>query len=266
MARRHRSSPTVSLFPFLSILSCVIGTLTLLIAGLTVGEMSPPPEDLSRNLDRIQAQQSGLEKKKLDLEDLIAKAEEVVRMLAAAREELARLEELKSKSAEDQAAIVKLLARINKLRERIAQLEIETSEREKRLAAANADLEKQQETNRRARDRVMLRPAGSGHDRIPAFVECFEKGLILNPDQKSIRRYVGLDGIASSEKLRALCNSIKSRPKWIVTFLIRPGGVKSFEKARDAAEKTGVKYGYCPVPGHMILDFELFESIKKAKS
>lgn len=40
--RRKRQAITISLFPFLSILACVIGTLTLLIAGMIVGEVSSP--------------------------------------------------------------------------------------------------------------------------------------------------------------------------------------------------------------------------------
>ena len=40
--RRKRQAISISLFPFLSILACVIGTLTLLIAGMVVGEVAVP--------------------------------------------------------------------------------------------------------------------------------------------------------------------------------------------------------------------------------
>ena len=39
MARRRKKSITVSLFPFMSILACVIGTLTLMLTAMALGQM-----------------------------------------------------------------------------------------------------------------------------------------------------------------------------------------------------------------------------------
>ena len=39
MARRPAEEDGVSLFPFLSVLACVIGTLTLMIMALALGQM-----------------------------------------------------------------------------------------------------------------------------------------------------------------------------------------------------------------------------------
>ena len=47
MARpRKRRRPQVSLFPFLSVLACVIGALTLLIAATAVGRVASDAVDL----------------------------------------------------------------------------------------------------------------------------------------------------------------------------------------------------------------------------
>ena len=40
MARRQAREQSSSLFPFLSVLACVIGTLTLLIASLAIGQVA----------------------------------------------------------------------------------------------------------------------------------------------------------------------------------------------------------------------------------
>ena len=39
MARRAKTKVTVSLFPFMSILACVIGTLTLMLTAMALGQM-----------------------------------------------------------------------------------------------------------------------------------------------------------------------------------------------------------------------------------
>ena len=46
--RRKRSELAVSLFPFISVLSCVIGTLTLMIAAAAIGEVAQDLEDEPR--------------------------------------------------------------------------------------------------------------------------------------------------------------------------------------------------------------------------
>ena len=52
MVRRRRSAEeTVSLFPFLSILACVIGVLTLMITAMALGQMEesgPSEEEIAR--------------------------------------------------------------------------------------------------------------------------------------------------------------------------------------------------------------------------
>lgn len=68
MARpRHRSTLTVSLFPFLSVLAAVMGTLTLVISGMTLLSLQnstqvvePPPRGSTKTPVYVECRQEGL--------------------------------------------------------------------------------------------------------------------------------------------------------------------------------------------------------------
>ncbi len=78
MSKRRKSdaSQSVSLFPFLSVLACVIGTLTLMIAALALGQMDNPAV--------VSAEQFNLEKQRLEAEQkLIAEIEKQLQEVKA---------------------------------------------------------------------------------------------------------------------------------------------------------------------------------------
>ena len=57
MSRRRRKDTEVSLFPFLSVLACVIGTLVLLLSAVAVGGMGERSLDQVRLSERFEAAQ-----------------------------------------------------------------------------------------------------------------------------------------------------------------------------------------------------------------
>ena len=56
--RKKRGDPSVTLFPFLSVLACVIGVLTLMITALAIGQMQEnhDPRDKQRSPGPLQRQ------------------------------------------------------------------------------------------------------------------------------------------------------------------------------------------------------------------
>ena len=70
MARRRRKKGvSVSLFPFLSILACVIGTLTLMITALALGQMDTDEMASELRLDYLKRQIAKLQREN----DLLAR-------------------------------------------------------------------------------------------------------------------------------------------------------------------------------------------------
>ena len=65
--RKRGDEHAVSLFPFLSILACVIGTLTLMITGLALSQMDSPAVAAALDLEQIEAE---LQLKQRDVEQL----------------------------------------------------------------------------------------------------------------------------------------------------------------------------------------------------
>ncbi len=90
MARRPSREPVSSLFPFLSVLACVIGTLTLLIAALAIGQVAEGLLDSEidpTEVEHLDAQRAELRA----LEEQVEAVEHVAEELAAARAELRAL-------------------------------------------------------------------------------------------------------------------------------------------------------------------------------
>jgi len=91
--RRRRDGPSGSLFPFLSVLACVIGTLTLSLAALALGQMGD--EKLRQRLAGLGFSQD------ISLEDLKAAAE-----LRRELEELARRQRETEREGERLTAVI----------------------------------------------------------------------------------------------------------------------------------------------------------------
>ena len=90
MARRSSQDLGSSLFPFLSVLACVIGTLTLLIASLAIGQVAESLLDARED----SAQREQLEAKRAELREVkaqLAKASNIAEELAAARAQVRAL-------------------------------------------------------------------------------------------------------------------------------------------------------------------------------
>ncbi|MFW6059475.1 MAG: hypothetical protein ACODAQ_04805, partial [Phycisphaeraceae bacterium] len=95
MARRKKNTLEIEMFPFLSVLVCVIGVLTLMIAAIAMAQMDSDAveaieeaEQHQRNLEQIEA----YEDQQQELRALIVQAEAIANQLEQARRELERLQ------------------------------------------------------------------------------------------------------------------------------------------------------------------------------
>lgn len=144
MVRRVEEEDAVPLFPFLSVLACVIGTPTLMIMALALSQMDT--EEVSNAADHENAKLQLAEAHE-DTKELIAKVGSLdvsLRELTAARQEndesAVRLMQLTDNMPEEpeQIDLTKRLADLEKLESELAEPEKQLFPMEKELAKRTA--------------------------------------------------------------------------------------------------------------------------------
>lgn len=240
MARsRKKSSTTVSLFPFLSILACIMGTLTLIISGLVFGQIGSTPaaevykiisDEISRDSEEIK-----------QLKQLITEASSVERQLSEYRRQVERLKSTLPGLPEDMESTLAILQKIKGLHEKVKEAEGELKRRKDEIVRLRIKIEDKQESQ----NIIVLKPTGLGKALKPSFVECRANDLIIYPQ--------------GGRTFRDHAKYIKRQSGWSIVFLIRPDGIKKFEEAQRVARQLGVPYGYLPLPQNGKIDFSLWK-------
>jgi len=262
--RRGHDGAKISLFPFLSILVCVVGTLTLLLAGTVLGRVAQTDQTMLEQFLALEREREDSEKERGSLRELIADAVDLARSLEEAREELARLEALERDARAQEGAAVEALQQIHdtkrklqELRQRLVGLGPEIEHLDQQLESARAAREE-------ARSRIVLHGHGSGTGLAPWFAECTRDGVTLHPDRET-RILVRVGECANDARLMAFLREVKSRSDRSAVFLIRPGGVRVFDEALSVVLKEKVRHGFAPVPGDRAIDFRMFSRHSTAK-
>ena len=268
MAKRA-ASPEISLFPFLSILVCLIGALVLLIVVLTIVQGSAAaardPEEFKRaaeaaklrhELEKVRAQSPDLERKKKTAADTLARTRPDDARLARLKEELAKAsapreaatdpDEIKRKISAARAQISKYEQGRKQIQEALARLKEELAARNKKPDDKPVPL--------------VVRPGGSGSTagNRPVFIEATAAGLtILRAGAAPLR--VPTDSIPVDAGLQSFLEQTAKDSKATLIFLVREDGVSAYHKGAGWAEsKHGLRTGKLPLPGKGELDLSNF--------
>jgi hypothetical protein len=263
MARRKAGrQPAVSLFPFLSILACVIGTLTLMIAGLAISQMDTPELASAEQLEKTKRRIDELKTQLADLQQQIKKSrsrdDATALKLLDKQQELYRIQkELRDLQAKElpKAPAAAAMIDTKSLQQRIEQLQKELTERQaaaKKLAEELANRKKPPEEAV-----VMVRPTGSGVGLKPNFVECTSTSLVLHqgPSPKRIRKA----DIASSTDYLNLVETVAKQEKERIVFLVRDDGLSTYSAASRVAQDKYARAGKIPIIGQGKLDLSMFQ-------
>jgi len=263
VARRRRQGLEVSLFPFLSVLACVIGTLTLILASMAVshvGSSSLEGIRLGERFDRLQAAlvQTRLERDALDSQLTTAQADDAdrdrfeQRLTGLGLSPEISLEELEKLVDERRAA-----SEIVTLSARAARLEAEKRTLDEEVAGLQADVDVRADASENLTMRIA--PSGTGPVYRPYFAECTADYLELHTAKSDFKYRVpkedllrGLDFDRFLRRIRLLRNAR-------LVFLIRPDGVETYKMANEAASRIDVPTAKLPLPGDGQLDFSLFD-------
>lgn len=268
MGRRKSSDgDNVSLFPFMSILVCLIGALTLMIAALMISSMNSKqaPEIVERykQYSELKADQQQDREELERLKQLLAQADKLAEQTKLALAEVAALEAThkdKLASVDANSEYAKQLADANRLRLRIAELEAEPAKLQVELDRLQQEVAKK---NAGPEEKVVqIRPGGSGADLVPTFVECTATGLVIH-DSPQPKRIVAADIGNPASGFPPLLDQVAGTPKGQVIFLVRPDGVDVFNVARNFARGHFGPNGYCkngklPVPTQGNIDLSVF--------
>ncbi len=267
--RRNNNEEAVSLFPFMSILACLIGILTLMISVSMQAKQAETQgrteEEKARALEN-----RDLKKQATTITETIRKAEEKLKKDNSASSQLAELKDkkivLKEKfdelskakdpaktDAELQKTLELLRAEITALKKDRPPLVKRQEELEKELAARKIPPKKVES--------VVVKTSGSGV-RMAArifFVECNSTGLVLiGPGDGD--KAVATGAIANSTDYSSFLEEVKRTRDSMVLFLIRKEGNEAYAWAAGIADsKFEVRSGKIPIPNNGKIDLSLFK-------
>lgn len=263
MARRPREADDdVSLFPFLSIIACVIGVLTMMISTLTLAQMDTPDvalieahEEATKEVSEAEAEVARL--KAILNEKLGPDAAEIRQELAGREKELAKLaEELKriEKELEESKKVKVVIPQLDPTqRESVASMQEQLSSLTEELAILEKDLADRKEASQ---SKTTILPGGSGINFKPRFVECAADSLVLHTvdPPKRIRAANMVNDKDFLDLLEKVANSTNDS----VVFLVRSDALSTFRAAKKICTDREIRNGKLPVVGDGRIDLSQF--------
>ncbi|QDU95464.1 hypothetical protein [Lignipirellula cremea] len=269
-SRKIRPTTTVSLFPFLAVLICTMGALIVLLVIMV-------------NRGRVQAadiaQNRQVEAERLQAEQVARRAEEGIQIedeqwrsqvLASQREQTeAALDRSRAELAYLDDSVRDLHHRLDTLVEQAGYFQSTAEERDKQAAAAAAELARVQQaielTKKEFESKklqaaaeptsyaIVMHDTQRGTHRRPIFVECTDRGVILQPEGIVL----GPDDFASPlPALNPLDAALLAVQSYLTRYqpnakeepypllLVRPDGAVAYAAARSAMQSWGDRFGY----------------------
>lgn len=282
MSRRHRQGLSPSLFPFLAVLVCTLGTLILLLAlvaqnATDAAEQNARAERLAQTqLQRPEGQpavpritnkmvQSMLEEERFRVEQLVAFRVKQTADLEDRRGQLAHLDDHLRRLRQQlkQLGEEVELAMSGPPAESVDDQQIE--ELRARIQAHRAAIEQLQKEARRKKPRVVIVPhkGPNGTDRRPVYLECTHRGVTIWPEGSKITMTQLEDATFSANPLDAALRAIRhhamkhygdTAPPYPL-LVVRPDGIDAYAAARGAMRDWDDQFGYELVPADIELAY-----------
>ena len=271
MARARPSAPSVSLFPFMSILACLVGTIVVMICVLSL----------------IQAQNMGGRppQEVRDATDYVKATEEVAQI----EEELERLEAQRTQGTAEASQVIQ---EDRELDERIVQLRMK-AEAAKAGEQTNRDLQRELElatlqlsqmvkekpayareieeikqelaSRQKSPDElaapIVVKPGGTGRaaGRNLFFVEAAAGALTLFVSKSEKSRITAVS-VGKDVEYDAFLERVAKTQGSTLVFLVRDDGWDAYTRGAGWAEgKFGIRTGKLPMPGKGPIDLSNFE-------
>ncbi|MGY8771555.1 MAG: hypothetical protein ACKVH8_24330 [Pirellulales bacterium] len=270
MARRGgNTDEEISLFPFLSVVACMIGTLTLIIATLSISGLDNDTVERAEEYDKVKnkfdsellsivgLKQSIVDKREelgLTQTEKNAELEELRKRLAA----LLKTEEAARKEFAEITKLVVPMVNVKQQTESIDQMQEELKGHKEQIAQLDKEISSRDIELKEAQ--VSILPSGSGVGFNPKFVECAASRIVIHSAPKPIS--VRNNELGANADYKKLMDSVKAAEKSTLIFLIREDGLGTYYAARNLANTNGVKNGKLPVPGNGRIDLSYLNKKK----
>lgn len=266
MGRKKRDEEGVSLFPFMSILACLIGILTLMISvsmaakqqkeGLTQEEFERAKEN-----DRLKKQvaQMAAEIKKIEQSSTKEQAAAIeLRKLVLQQNTLA--DKLKQMEVPEENKDAELQQIIEMMKKETQSIREEQPVFQKRIEELRAELEKRKIQPKPA-ESVKIKPGGSAKalGRKLMFVECNSTGIVIrDPGKDPV--IISTAAIKDSVEYAEFCHRASEVRGGQVLFLMRKAGFDAYRWAAGIAEANyELTTGKLPIPNDGEIDLSLFQ-------
>lgn len=280
MSRRRRQSLSPSLFPFLAVLVCTLGTLILLLAlvahnATVAAEQSAraeqqksaklePAAPVAPRMSR-EAVESLLSEEEFRVTELVAVRDKQTAELESRRDELTHLDD----------HIARLRRQIRQLNEEVRQAtgelespeisDIQIAKLNEQIDAAKESVAKLREETADQAPRFVIVPhkGPNGTDRRPVYLECNAAGIVIWPEgaqipieqlENSSYSANPLDAALRTIRLHAMQNYGDPVPPYPL-LVVRPDGIDSYGAARRAMRDWDDQFGYELVPSDIKLAF-----------
>jgi replicative DNA helicase len=271
MGRRRRDDDDrVSLFPFLSIVICVIGILVVMLTSEAISKVgsSPDPEkvELTKQYQELQRKLTAA-REEIDLlnEESAGRAMEAIVTREKAKEDNLKLSAEKRQEllTEDQRRTAELLAEIERLKKRIEDLAKEQESRKQLESELLSEVDQRQSPKPAA---LVVRPSGSGGGGKvrPYFVECTDTSLIIHEGEPSAP--IRMEDAQNDPGLSEIVEKIKASENAMMVFLVRENAVGTYQAAKQIMVDAGCKNSKIPLLGLGKVDLRAFERLMRRKS
>ena len=269
MARRSKEFENgVSLFPFMSILACLIGILTLMISVMIqvqqIEKNGRTEEEMARAMKNrdLQLKAADLEKEIADLDKKLKKKKETVSAMAKIEDVkillTMKLEELE-KAKDPKLTDAQLQKQVENMKKEVNAIRMKRPSLEKRLKVLQDELMARKEAPK-PKESVIVQPRGIGEGGAEEifFVECNSTGIVFLDGEGGPKK-ISTDAIKTSGVYAKYLDRVKKTEDSMVLFLIRKTGNKAYRWAVGIAElKYKLSNGKLPLPNDGEIDLSLF--------
>jgi hypothetical protein len=269
--RRESSGDEVSLFPFLSILACLIGGLILMIVVMAVTtseqgdgrtkdevERAKTYQQLLRELDRR-------EKLQKEMEELLKKLAQYVEDKKQQEDKLANLRRLITSSADvqkqNEAMSQEQLKKLDNLLLETEGINKQAEETKREIAKLQAELKERQIPPDKKPPPVVVQPSGSGEDAGQKlfFVEATGGKLAFTIDNQKKNVAATEAAIIGSAEFNHFLTEVKKAGNAQLIFLLRADGTTAYNRGGGwAQDKYNIRISRLLLPGMGDVDLKLF--------
>lgn len=274
--RRGSSGGEVSLFPFLSILACLIGALVLIISALVAAQAGKTegrtPEEIKMAQDYQRMLKEIEERKKQDviLKEKLAELEKIQQDLQDKEQRFLKLRKLLDSSKEVQAQNKEIASKLQKelddLLIEIDGLKKQQTESKKHIEELVAEIKKRQVSPDKKVPPVVVQPSGSGLPDTTKvfFVECASGALkILGAWGEDYRLSATPEVVVADAAYNHFLTEVAKDKNSLILYLIRDDGQGAYNNGAGRADADyKIRLGKLPIPGRGALDLALFEKYR----